>query len=145
MAGSRSQHDSDAIHRRGAVAVVVRDARFLVIRRSAHVVAPGAFCFPGGGIEADESEEQALVREFREELGAAIRPVRRVWKSITRWQTELAWWLGELERATELLLNPAEVESVHWLTREEMLHHPNLLDSNRDFLRALAAGEIVLD
>ena len=42
------------------------------------------------------------MREFQEELGAAIRPVRRVWTSITRWQVELAWWLGELdaERAT---------------------------------------------
>jgi hypothetical protein len=34
---------------------------------------------------------------------------------------------------------------VHWLTSEEMLDHPNLLDSNRDFLRALAVGEIMLD
>src|ERR1700730_11168438 len=109
MAGQRTQHDADPIRRRGAVAVVTRDARFLVIRRSANVVAPGAFCFPGGGIEANESEEQALVREFREELGAAIRPMRRVWKSITRWQTELAWWLGELEPAADLLINPAEV------------------------------------
>jgi 8-oxo-dGTP diphosphatase len=103
MAGSRSQHDSEAIRRRGAVAVVVRDSRFLVIRRSAQVIAPGAFCFPGGGIEADESEERALVREFQEELGAAIRPLRRVWKSITRWQVELAWWLGELDPRVELL------------------------------------------
>ena len=62
--------------RQGAVAVVVRDDRFLVIRRSANVVAPGAFCFPGGGIEAGETEERALVREFREELGATIVPVR---------------------------------------------------------------------
>ena len=131
--------------RRGAVAVVVREARFLVIKRSTQVVAPGAFCFPGGGIEADESEERALVREFQEELGATIRPVRRVWTSITRWQVQLAWWLGALDQSAELLPNPAEVESVHWLTREEMLDRPNMLESNRDFLRALAAGEAVLD
>ena len=93
MADGRTQHDSDPIRRRGAVAVVIRDARFLVIRRSAQVVASGAFCFPGGGIEAGESEEQALVREFQEELGAAVRPVRCIWTSITRWHVELAWWL----------------------------------------------------
>jgi 8-oxo-dGTP diphosphatase len=145
MAGQRTQHDSDSIRRRGAVAVVIRDARFLVIRRSAQVVAPGAFCFPGGGIEAGESEEQALLREFHEELGAAVRPMRRIWTSVTRWHVELAWWLGELDPIVELLPNPAEVESVHWLTREEMLAHPMLLDSNREFLQAVADGEILHD
>ena len=130
--------------RRGAVAVVLRGERFLVIRRSANVVAPGAMCFPGGGIEGQESETEALVREFREELGAAIRPVRCVWRSTTRWHVELAWWLVELDADTELYPNPAEVESVHWLTGPAMLEHAALLDSNRAFLAALAAGEVVL-
>ena len=66
--------------RRGVVGVVVRDGRMLVIRRSRSVVAPLVYCFPGGGIEAGESEEEALVREFREEIGVTIRPVRRLWR-----------------------------------------------------------------
>jgi 8-oxo-dGTP diphosphatase len=131
--------------RHGAVAVVLREARFLVIRRSAAVVAPGAYCFPGGGIEAGETEEQALVREFREELGATIVPVRRVWRSTTRWNVELAWWLGDLAVDGTLQLNPAEVDSVHWLASDEMLALAELLDSNREFLRALAEGEIELE
>jgi 8-oxo-dGTP pyrophosphatase MutT (NUDIX family) len=131
--------------RQGAVAVVVRDGRFLVIRRSAAVVAPGAYCFPGGGIEDGETEEQALVREFREELGATIMPVRRVWRSTTRWQVELAWWLGDLAIDGALEINPAEVDSVHWLAPDEMLTLAELLDSNRAFLKALSEGEIVID
>ena len=131
--------------RQGAVAVVVRNGRFLVIRRSAAVVAPGAYCFPGGRIEAGETEEQALVREFREELGASIVPVRRVWRSTTRWQVELAWWLGELAIDGTLELNPAEVDSVQWLAPDELLALAELLESNRAFLKALADGEIVLD
>jgi 8-oxo-dGTP diphosphatase len=146
MADMPLQPDSDnEIRRRGAVAVVLREKRFLVIRRSAQVVAPGAFCFPGGGIEADESEAQALVREFREELGAAIAPLRRVWQSTTLWQVELAWWLGQIEPDGPLLPNPAEVASIHWLTSQEMLAHEHLLESNRSFLQALAAGQIALD
>ena len=131
--------------RRGSVAVVRRDERFLVIRRSQHVVAPGAICFPGGAIEAGESEPQALVREFREELGAAIRPLRRVWHSTTPWQVALAWWLGAVASDAVLVPNPAEVESFDWLTREQMLARAELLASNRAFLAALAAGEVVLD
>ncbi|MES1213405.1 MAG: NUDIX domain-containing protein, partial [Singulisphaera sp.] len=55
--------------RRGAVGVIVRHERFLVIRRAEGIAAPGKFCFPGGGIEGEESEHQALVRELMEELG----------------------------------------------------------------------------
>ena len=141
--GAHAQPGADS-DRRGAVAVVVRESRFLVIRRSTEVVAPGAYCFPGGGIEADESEEQALVREFHEELGAAVRPLRRVWRSTTRWHVELAWWLGALDPAIELVPNPAEVASIHWFAREEMLGLAGLLESNHAFLKALAEGEIVL-
>jgi 8-oxo-dGTP diphosphatase len=130
--------------RRGAVAVIVRDDRFLVIRRSAHVVAPGAYCFPGGGIESDESETEALAREIEEELGVVVRPVQKVWHSITPWNVELAWWLAELPTDAELRPNPAEVESIHWHTAEEMGELPGLLESNLAFLAAVAAGEISL-
>src|ERR1700716_3343963 len=120
--------------RRGAVAVIVRDSRVLVIRRSANVVAPGAFCFPGGHIEPGESEEQALVRELREELGVTVRPVRRLWRSLTPWQVELAWWLAEVNPHEPLVPNPQEVASIHWVTPGEMSSLAELLESNREFL-----------
>jgi 8-oxo-dGTP diphosphatase len=130
--------------RRGAVAVFIRDGQFLVIRRSQHVVAPGAYCFPGGGIEADESEAAALVREIEEELGVTIRPVQKIWHSVTPWNVELVWWLTELPVDAELRPNPAEVESIHWCTAEEMSQLPDLLASNLAFLAAVATGEISL-
>ena len=131
--------------RRGAVAIVLRGERFLVTRRSRQVVAPGAFCFPGGGIEGAESDEEALVREIREELGVTVRPLRRVWQSVTPWKVRLSWWLSRLDPDVALQPNPDEVESVQWLAADEMLQLDGLLESNRDFLRAMAAGEIRLD
>ncbi len=130
--------------RRGVVAVVPRDGRMLVIRRARSVVAPLVYCFPGGGIEGDESEEEALVREFREELGAALRPVRRLWQCVTAWKVDLAWWLAEMAPGAAPLANPCEVESIHWFTPGEMAALPDLLESNRAFLELLARGEITL-
>lgn len=130
--------------RRGAVAVVVRDGRMLVIRRARTVVAPLVYCFPGGGIEGDESEEEALIREFQEEVGVVVRPIRKLWHCVTAWKVDLAWWLGELDPQAEPVANPREVESIHWLTPREMAELPDLLDSNREFLLLLERGDIRL-
>lgn len=134
-----------ANHRRGAVAILMRDDRLLVIRRSHLVVAPRAYCFPGGGIEGEESEAEALVREIQEELGVAIVPRRRLWCSITPWCVSLAWWRADLVEPCELRPDPAEVESVLRCTPDEMAALPGLLESNCLFLEALATGEFQLD
>jgi 8-oxo-dGTP diphosphatase len=137
--------DRDCKRRRGVVAVIRRGDRLLVIRRSQSVVAPGAYCFPGGAIEGDETEEQALVREIMEELGACVRPLRRIWSNTTPWNVELTWWQAEAEPDCQYRPNPAEVESIHWLTTAEMSELPELLASNRHFLSALTSGEIDFD
>lgn len=122
------------------MAVVRQGEKFLVIRRSQSVPAPGRFCFPGGGIDADETETQALVREIQEELGVALQPLRRLWSSTTSWGVQLVWWLAHLDEGAILVPNPAEVESIHWLSAGEMLELAELLESNREFLAAMAAG-----
>jgi 8-oxo-dGTP pyrophosphatase MutT (NUDIX family) len=136
------QKQQPIIRRRGVVAVVKRGEQFLSICRSAAVVAPGKICFPGGGIEGDESEPIALVREMQEELGVEFRPRECVWRNVTSWGTSLAWWLGEIDAEAIFVPNPLEVESVHWFSSDELLAHVHLLDSNREFLAALAAGKI---
>jgi 8-oxo-dGTP diphosphatase len=60
--------------RRRSGVVLVEDGRVALIRRRRggrlyHV-------FPGGGVEADEDDESAAVRETREELGVHVQVVR---------------------------------------------------------------------
>jgi 8-oxo-dGTP diphosphatase len=128
--------------RRGAVAIAMRGGRMLVIQRSRHVVAPLVYCFPGGGIEDGETEEEALVRECREEIGVTLRPTRRLWECTTAWKVHLAWWLAEIAPDAEPTLNPREVESIHWFTPDEMAALPDLLPSNKDFLDLVQSGKI---
>lgn len=53
-------------------AVIVRDGAVLACRRAAHKDAAGRWEFPGGKVEAGETPQEALRRELREELGAAV-------------------------------------------------------------------------
>lgn len=120
----------------GVVAVVAREGCYLVIRRAAGVVAPGAWCFVGGALEPGETQAAAVVREFREELGGAVQPVERVWE-YTRPDglLHLYWWRAQLLSAV-LRPNPAEVAEFRWCTPAEVALLPALLPSNRAFLAA---------
>lgn len=129
------------IVREGVVAVIRREDRFLAIVRAATVIAPGKICFPGGGIEPGESEEEALIRECREELGAHILPLRRLDISVTPWKVRLRWYAARLSADAPLKPNPREVERVLWLTAGEMLRHPDALESNLFFLEKLRRGD----
>jgi 8-oxo-dGTP diphosphatase len=133
--------------RRGVVAVVLQPgapAKLLIIRRSQLVRSPGKFCFPGGSIEAGETEQEAVVREFYEELGVRVTPVQRLWQSLTITNVQLAWWQVARLDAEPLMPNPAEVESIHWLTVSEALQLEDLLASNRDFYAAWEQGDFEL-
>jgi (d)CTP diphosphatase len=131
--------------RRGVVAVITRCDEFLVIRRSQAVRAPGAFCFPGGGVEPGETEPAALRRELREELMAEIRVIRPLWQNRTASGVQLAWWRAELVEQSELTANPDEVASIHWLSASQLRLLPELLATNLEFLAALDRQEFRLD
>ena len=53
-------------------AIIRRNKKILITRRPKHVHLPDLWEFPGGKVEPDESLEDALQREIREELGIEI-------------------------------------------------------------------------
>jgi 8-oxo-dGTP diphosphatase len=64
---SESSERTRVIHPIGAV--MVRDGKVFAAKRAPHKAAGGLWEFPGGKPEGDESNEQALARELREEFG----------------------------------------------------------------------------
>ncbi len=118
----------------GVIGVIERDGRYLMIRRSASVLAPGAWCFPGGGIGAGETEQEALVRELREELGVEGEPLEKCWEWVRAdGRLRLHWWRARI-CGSDLRPNPDEVAEAIWATREEILALEPLLPNNREFL-----------
>jgi len=111
--------------------------RFLLIRRAPGILAAGTWCFVGGAIEHGETQQEAVRREFREELGAAVRPLRKIWEwTRPDGRLRLHWWLAELLEPN-LRANPAEVAEWRWLDGDGVRNLPDLLPSNREFLDAV--------
>ncbi|MCL1809717.1 MAG: CoA pyrophosphatase [Clostridiales bacterium] len=89
---------------------------------------PGEVCFPGGKIEAGETEEECAVRETVEELGVrreSIRIISQLDSVHTYSNSTLYSFLGEIEH-DELLhekINRREVESVFYLPLAELVEN----------------------
>jgi 8-oxo-dGTP diphosphatase len=130
--------------RHGAVAIIVEDGQFLVIRRSVHVRAPNLVCFAGGTIETGESPLQAIERELLEELHLEASAQQHVWQSVTTWGTTLEWILVERHPESIPRANEAEVAEWMWLSPTDLLRHPALLPSVPAFFSAWARADFQL-
>ena len=53
-------------------AAIIKEDKVLVMQRSNQMTLPGMWEFPGGKVEADETEQEALIREIKEELSVTI-------------------------------------------------------------------------
>ncbi|WP_090609606.1 NUDIX hydrolase [Mycobacterium lentiflavum] len=103
-------------HSVSVAGIVVRDdGRVLVIRRDDN----GHWEAPGGVLELDESFEDGVRREIREETGLEVTVERLtgVYKNLTHGIVALVYRC----RPTEGITHPtAEAHEVGWMTREEV-------------------------
>src|SRR5689334_12089654 len=72
-----------------AAALLFRDGKLLITQRCADAHLGGLWEFPGGKREANETFEQCLARELREELGIDVK-VGELVESITHGYPEKA-------------------------------------------------------
>lgn len=137
----RHYHHDGRVH---AVAVACRrcDGRWLLIRRSRHVRAPLAVAFPGGALEAGESQADAVVREMREELGAEVEPRACFWSHEFEDRPLVLWGWHATLGAARLRPDPGEVEEVLWLTPAEATAHPDRTPQMESFFLALLAAQV---
>lgn len=114
----------DTVHERSAGGLLVRGEEVLLI-----ALAGGErWQLPKGHVEAGESEEQAAVREVREETGVTGRPLERL-PEIEYWFVQagqrvhkrVAYFLLEYERGSELDFDPAEVSGAGWFGWDDAL------------------------
>lgn len=143
-ASPASEHLARDYPHGAVVAVVLREERFLTIKRSRFVKAPGKVCFCGGGVEPGEAQDDAIVREMKEELGVDVVPIAHVFVGTTPSGVELNFWQVEISEGQDITPNPQEVVSFTWHSANEMRQHPDLLTSAIEFLDAWETNDISL-
>lgn len=101
--------------------VLYKDGKFLLGKRSElKKKAPGYWCPVSGHIEPGESEEEAVIREAREELGVLVRPLKKITSIPTRdGTTDLHWWLSEILEGTPEIANE-ENSAIRWFSKDEL-------------------------
>ncbi len=100
-------------------AAIVDGDRVLAAQRAAPPQLAGGWEFPGGKVEAGESDEQALVRECREELDVEIEVGDRLGADIV---LQDGTWLLRVWAARLVGGTPTAVEhaALRWLSHDEL-------------------------
>ncbi len=125
--------------RRIVAGVLRREGRVLICQRAEGVRHAGRWEFPGGKVEAGESEAEALARELREELGieaAAGALLLRVRHDYGEGELEIAFYEAAIEAGEP---ENRVFAAIAW-ERPEALAGYAFLDADRPLLRRLAAG-----
>lgn len=102
-----------------AAAVIERDNRLLVTRRLAGTHLAGTWEFPGGKCEKEESLEECLIRELREELGVSARVGSTLMTTVHQYADriiELHFMSCEIDGTPRPLLN----QEMKWVVRGDL-------------------------
>ncbi|MBI3304035.1 MAG: NUDIX domain-containing protein [Deltaproteobacteria bacterium] len=116
-------------------AVVTSGNKVLFICRGPTVPGAGYWAPPSGKLEPGESQEAAVVREVKEEVGLTVRPLRKVWENISANGIHtLHWWLAEYVSG-ELTLDRRAVSEARWLTVDEIWGLERIFVGDREFFQ----------
>ena len=101
------------------VAAIIQNpqGQYLCCKRGDWKSAPNKWEFPGGKPEANESLEDAIVREIREELGVEIRVLRQFDRSTTG-EIDLVCIVCELVDAVPT--SSTDHSELRWVPEEEL-------------------------
>src|SRR5688572_2142488 len=111
-------------------AVIITEGRVLACERSAPPEVAGRWEFPGGKVEAGETDEQALARECAEELGVRVEVGARVGPDVplAHGRAVLRVYAARLldgdrpqalEHTSMRWLSADELDTVHWLPADK--------------------------
>ncbi len=101
-------------------AVILKGNKILVTQRSESMLLPLKWEFPGGKIEHNESEEECIYREIKEELNIEIEIIKKLRESIYDYDNYSIRLIPFLANFTSGEIRLSEHKSFLWLQKEEL-------------------------
>jgi 8-oxo-dGTP diphosphatase len=102
-----------------------RDGKLVVYLRDDKptIPFPNTWDLLGGGVEADETPEQAAIRELFEEVGFSINQVNKVSEHIvnSKWVFHIFWARIEVSWAELILTEGQRLEGIHLSEKDKYL------------------------
>jgi len=125
--------------------VIVRNQTVLVCQRLPGGHHPGKWEFPGGKVEPGESLETCMRRELAEELEVDAIVGRRLWRTQHQYpgRAPFALTFFTIPRFGGTLTNKC-FAALRWVSISD-LAGVDFLDGDREFVAALACGDVRLD
>lgn len=122
------------------VAIIQRSGAFLFVKRSAYTEAgSGYWCPVSGRIEESETQEDALKREVREEVGLEVVEVEKVCEIPSADNLfVLHYWKVEII-AGEARICSDEATEIKWVTAEQMRRLQPTFEDDVRILEGLSA------
>jgi 8-oxo-dGTP diphosphatase len=112
---------------RVVAAVVERDGKYLITQRRAAAVLPLMWEFPGGRVEAGETDQQALKRELEHRLGVSIdvgKLISFVSHPYEHYVVDLFLYECLLVPSSEDALSPRAVNAFKWVASSDFDQYP---------------------
>src|SRR5258706_7489502 len=111
---------------RVVAAVLEKESRYLITQRRATAVLPLMWEFPGGRVEAGETDQQALKRELTHRLGVEIdvgKLISFVSHPYEHYVVDLVLYECTLS-SSESTLEPRAVNAFKWVASNEFDQYP---------------------
>ena len=123
------------------VAIIQKTGKFLFVKRSGYKKgAAGYWCPVSGRVEKNETQEDALRREVKEEVGMKVRPVNKVCVVASHDNRyRLHFWTTEIISG-EASITSNEATDLRWVTLEQMKELSPVFQEDIQVFETLTSG-----
>lgn len=103
--------------------ILTKKDKILIAKRRLNQHLGGSWEFPGGKIEPNESETDALIREFQEELNIEIRVIKKYHQNLHSYPDKNVNILSYLVEHISGDIQLRAHESAAWVTPDELINY----------------------
>lgn len=100
----------------------------------------GFYYPPGGHLKDNENEQQALIREIKEELNLEIKPIKKIAETDSDIKGQIThWWFCSVKES-QLQMKKDEIVDIAYFTKEDM-ERINIWPATKSFFQKFVFNE----